>query len=791
MKVVKVSALTKLREYDKESIIQSLGNVLNDDQMQRVLKDIESGSMDVETETMSDDKADSNANMDNIVQEKKPKRGRSKGRKYRRKNLKRRKIKHRKQTNEQKTARNERNKLKKELAKQQRQIERSNKDKLALQSRYEQLQSECLTLDIATICEDDGDSPYEPDTQLWNDLNMSIIEAKMKEIRFQLKVIAYWCKSDISLVKLKEHIDLEHLYNRTEGEVWSTHKISDFCETKLGVLNKLILGIKMDCFVGKEIGLNFDETTKCGNKYMNLNVSHSYNCKNNVFHQIGDKTDVAMMCVGYDRMYGGNNVSSHYVLEQMMTELDVYIKHWNDSHCVDLLQRSFGPLIRDMTFVSVFKRTVIGLTDRHRVNDCSWELLKPDCDRLTDYDILFSCTRHDMDNGWVQCRELNKKKHTKENGLKGIKHGIAESTYIAKLIKPDSKWDKNKSKYFAQLMKQRHPKNYKFILDLVNNLKCQKGQRNLNLLSNGIYILLLTPYLLEMQNMCFNKNDLYTNKALDTILALKSPIIKSELIKATFIRHRLYNHIIRSTLQYSMNKCRIIFLNSLTELSDLNSLPKLFPVLMGLPGFGVNYTYDSFSFDFSIVSGDECMQKIMEQQYPSFNELIVNIIAVLYNHEDDSTESDAITIELCTECWVSMQQNCRFLIISQNVYVQHLFSLSFQQIFELMNELLTEIRVIYRHLSVKCKWNHHFKTEKDFTEHIRNNADKVESGNGICSYILSRSPRLSPIKLKNKLMAIDNKIVEFLNQLLIDESKIHVTLESRIQKHHFGKLSCR
>ena len=198
-----------------------------------------------------------------------------------------------------------------------------------------------------------------------------------------------------------------------------------------------------------------------------------------------------------------------------------------------------------------------------------------------------------MDNAWVACSDKNKKQHTSKNGLKGIKHAVPLTAWIAKLTKPNSKSDKNKSKYFAQLMKQNHPNECSEILTWVDNLKCQKGQRNLNLLSNGIYILLLTPYLLELRNMCFNTTDIYTNKVLDVILALESPIIKSELIKATFIRHRLFNHIIRSTLQYSMKKCRNIFVVALDDLESLNSSPRLFPVIIGLPGFGINYTYDS------------------------------------------------------------------------------------------------------------------------------------------------------------------------------------------------------
>ena len=66
---------------------------------------------------------------------------------------------------------------------------------------------------------------------------------------------------------------------------------------------------------------------------------------------------------------------------------------------------------------------------------------------------------------------------------------------------------------------------------------------------------------------------------------------------------------------------------------------------------------------------------------------------------------------------------------------------------------------------------HNYKNQKNYTEHIRNNTDKVETGHEICSFILSRSPCLSHNKLKNKLMAIDNKLLQFLTELLKDKDK--------------------
>ena len=136
--------------------------------------------------------------------------------------------------------------------------------------------------------------------------------------------------------------------------------------------------------------------------------------------------------------------------------------HWNNNECIDLLQKSFGHFAKEMTFGSVFKRVCIGLAVK--VNKRVKKILNVDWDRLLDHDILHSCSRHDMDNGWVVLKLLNFSTHTAENELEGIKHGIEINTFIAKLLRPDSKWEKSKSKYFIQYINDHYVDEKKFIL---------------------------------------------------------------------------------------------------------------------------------------------------------------------------------------------------------------------------------------------------------------------------------------------------------------------------------------
>ena len=68
-------------------------------------------------------------------------------------------------------------------------------------------------------------------------------------------------------------------------------------------------------------------------------------------------------------------------------------------------------------------------------------------------------------------------------------------------------------------------------------------------------------------------------------------------------------------------------------------------------------------------------------------------------------------------------------------------------------------------------WFNKFKDDSSFIEHIRNNSVEVEGGHDISSFIISRSPLISDAKLKNKMMIIDDKIVNFLDHLLNDKNK--------------------
>ena len=100
---------------------------------------------------------------------------------------------------------------------------------------------------------------------------------------------------------------------------------------------------------------------------MNVNLSHNHDNQQNPFHPLGVNTDVAMLCVGYDCVYGSDQVGSHFTIRNSLTKLDVYFSHWNDSKLIKLLQQTFGNLITSLTFTSVFHRICIDLVDRAKL----------------------------------------------------------------------------------------------------------------------------------------------------------------------------------------------------------------------------------------------------------------------------------------------------------------------------------------------------------------------------------------------------------------------------------------
>ena len=185
-------------------------------------------------------------------------------------------------------------------------------------------------------------------------------------------------------------------------------------------------------------------------------------------------------------------------------------------------------------------------------------------------------------------------KHDKQNESNNVKHAIEISTYMAKLLRPDSNWDKCKSKYFLQNVRTQHYDKLEFVKCLIRNLTQSQGQRNLNLMSNGTYLLWLIDYITELEGWKWQGKDVLTPTAEKSVEALKSKIIQHELLRAAFLHHRIFNYIFRSTLQFSIKKCRHIFLNCLKQLSNIKTNVQLFPILIGLPGFGINELTNSF-----------------------------------------------------------------------------------------------------------------------------------------------------------------------------------------------------
>ena len=239
-----------------------------------------------------------------------------------------------------------------------------------------------------------------------------------------------------------------------------------------------------------------------------------------------------------------------------------------------------------------------------------------------DNDELFGCTRHDMDNSCVECRNKHQKYHTKINELDAKQYTTEMTTFVAKLTKPDSDWDNCKSKYFFQVTRHKYPDKIWFVSMCVDKLVCQKGQRNINSLSNGIYILWSLPYLNALVKYKWRRRYVWTKKAAKTINSLNSIFVKSELLRMSFLYHRIYNYIIRTTLQHSVAKCRLILLDALDQLHAIDSMARLFPIMLGLPGFAVNDVDESFSFNYD------------HKLYPEFMSTITIIIALLYADQD-------------------------------------------------------------------------------------------------------------------------------------------------------------
>ena len=108
---------------------------------------------------------------------------------------------------------------------------------------------------------------------------------------------------------------------------------------------------------------------------MNCNLSHNYDSDDNQCHPRGQNTDVAMMCIGYNPMYCGSAKGSYYVLSKIMSDLDRCIEYWNNPNSIDLLQKSFGDLITEMTFIPCVNRICVALTDRFKGNHVTYKLL--------------------------------------------------------------------------------------------------------------------------------------------------------------------------------------------------------------------------------------------------------------------------------------------------------------------------------------------------------------------------------------------------------------------------------
>ena len=106
------------------------------------------------------------------------------------------------------------------------------------------------------------------------------------------------------------------------------------------------------------------------------------------------------------------------------------------------------------------------------------------------------------------------------------------------------------------------------------------------------------------------------------------------------------------------------------------------------------------------------------------------------------------------------------------MFIRYLFTMKFRQLYNEMSQLLSiDVPTIYEYLSITCNWRKNYQTYEYFMEHIRNNSDKVESGHAIAGFIISRAHLLNDGKLKNKMMAMDNNIIEFLIGLYRDPTK--------------------
>ena len=268
--------------YNKCAIVDSIGMLFSELEINKLLHCLNKTNAVDPNDVQMDNAINYNncidiENKKNIKKKQYAKRGKSKGKKKRRRKTGFSKHKIYSRTQEEKIERNaqyKHNKTKLKLLQSQNINKKHLSEIQRIKNKVSHLENMYLYENNALI-EDTNNDTNELDFDPPNETDeIPNIDWK-NNMCLMIKIVSYWAESNIPLTKIYDHLVREYKFNDIDtSQIWKEKKIRDFCDNKFRHIIYIILSLKICCFVGAAAGINFADTTKRNTKYMNLSLSH-------------------------------------------------------------------------------------------------------------------------------------------------------------------------------------------------------------------------------------------------------------------------------------------------------------------------------------------------------------------------------------------------------------------------------------------------------------------------------------------------------------------------------------
>eukprot|EP01083_Nonionella_stella_P025297 69684_1 len=426
-----------------------------------------------------------------------------------------------------------------------------------------------------------------------------------------------------------------------------------------------------------------------------------------------------------------------------------------------------------MCFVKLTLRISIDKADRGPENKKVHKCLQRDCPKLMDVKDVLSCAHHDVNNTYVQkIKKIEKKTHTKENELKGIKHGITLSTYFGKILKPSSCFGYSKSSYFVYYVQKNHPDVAKHVFYLFRNIKYCKSQRGVNLAHNGIYLYHLIPFLLSIKQYTWRNKDIFTKKQQRQIDGLRSSQIKSELFIGSFFFDKVYLSFFRATKQYSDWKCLPTIVYCLKMLNKMSMHCGYFIDLFLSVNTLLHYSNEHSNV---LQLSDTSYSQTMNHNNLMFGKSIIIIISLFYLYDPNSSDNDQFNCSqlkaIIRPIWNNIQETCANIVNAQNLMLSVVLKMDIDSVFVYINRIQRNMYTIYVYLNETCDWATKYGQHHEYLKHIPNNTDSVESTHGAGSRVSKTNEGLSAYRLRLKVLCGQNRLVDTLLAMYLDPTK--------------------